>query len=183
MALKQCVRHINTLIEGNKGEERFLVASENIKHKVSCYLVRGSSCTQWAAVTSHCGLMMDAPHTWPAPLTWRLTCQGNSPSCVFSPPTIRDVLNKLLPQSATKTIKESRGRLLQRVVAPEVGSSHPFCRASLTMQMAIIIKHAPAGCFIGTYRSSPRQIRLRSPVSHRILGSPYQCIYCFYIYK
>lgn len=71
-------------------------------NETQCYLSLPSSCTQWAAVTSQFGLMMDAPQTCPLFLTWRLTCQGNSPSSAAWPPTIR-VLNILLPQSAKQT--------------------------------------------------------------------------------
>lgn len=46
------------------------------------------SSTQWAAVTIQSGVMMDPPQTW-VPWTCRLTCQGQSPSAAFVPPTMR----------------------------------------------------------------------------------------------
>lgn len=43
---------------------------------------------------------MEAPHTWPWPRAWRLTCQGHSPSSAFLPPTTLDCLvNDRCPQS------------------------------------------------------------------------------------
>lgn len=58
------------------------------------------STKQCAADTIQLGAMREAPHTWPWPRAWRLTCQGHSPSSAFSPPTTRDCLvNARSPQS------------------------------------------------------------------------------------
>ncbi len=65
----------------------------------SSYLFGPLSWTQWAAVSSQWLLNTDAPHTWPVPLMWRLTCQGHSPSRDAWPPTIRELRYGLVPQS------------------------------------------------------------------------------------
>lgn len=57
---------------------------------------------QWAADRSQRLEMIDAPHTCPWVWKCRLTCQGHSPSCAFSPPTIRLSLYGRTPQSVGK---------------------------------------------------------------------------------
>ena len=57
---------------------------------------------QWAAERSQVLDMMDAPHTCPLVLKWRLTCQGHSPISASFPPTIRLCLYGRIPQSTTK---------------------------------------------------------------------------------
>lgn len=154
------------------------------EREASSYLNPPSSCTQWAAVTSHLGLMRDAPQTWPIDLTWRLTCQGNSPASASWPPTIRDVLNILLPQSAKQTINQSLGWLVTACCDACSGWKFtPVLSCEVTMQMEIITSSwSETLSFCSTYRSSPRRIRLHSPAFRRILGSLYQCICCFCIY-
>jgi len=49
---------------------------------------------QWAAVSTHCGLMSDPPQTCAMPPMmgfWMLTIQGQAPSWASVPPTTRDM--------------------------------------------------------------------------------------------
>ena len=48
---------------------------------------------QWAAVSTHCGLMSDPPQTCPVPVMLRsrmLTIQGQAPGWASVPPTTRN---------------------------------------------------------------------------------------------
>ncbi|TNN38988.1 hypothetical protein EYF80_050838 [Liparis tanakae] len=65
---------------------------------MTSYLSAPLSCTQWAAVSSQRLLNTEAPHTWPVPRTWRLTCHGHSPSRDATPPTMRELRYRKLPQ-------------------------------------------------------------------------------------
>lgn len=72
----------------------------------SSYFFGPLSWTQWAAVSSQRLLSTDAPHTWPVPRIWRLTCQGHSPSRDTWPPTIRELRYGLVPHSENTHTQE-----------------------------------------------------------------------------
>lgn len=130
-------------------------------NKTKCYLNAPSSCTQWAAVTSQFGLMMDAPQTCPLFLMWRLTCQGNSPSSAAWPPTIRDVLNMLLPQSAKQTQNHN-------LACCGIGVCF-IAQCNTAMQPICGLREKLRIC--PTYHSWPHQIHPHSREFHHIQGS------------
>lgn len=68
--------------------------------------------------------MSEAPHKWPWPRAWRLTCQGHSPSSAFVPPTTRACLVKdRSPQSGEGTENQSAATQHQRGVPYARGGS------------------------------------------------------------
>lgn len=68
--------------------------------------------------------MSEAPHKWPWPRAWRLTCQGHSPSSAFVPPTTRACLVKdRSPQSGEGTENQSAATQRERDVPYAQGDS------------------------------------------------------------